>query len=108
MWFQLAGDERIAQRCASEDCGGQPTWRLESGGIGSNYCSGCKSKIDARKVIVRAGIRDAMIADMARALEVLANWPTTAAEHEYPDDVAGAQEYAEMALRRYREAHKRL
>lgn len=58
--------------------------------------------------VVRAGIRDSMIADMARALEALANWPTTAAEHEFPDDVAGAQEYAEMALRRYRDAHKRL
>ena len=61
-----------------------------------------------RDVVVRAGIRDTMIADMARALEALANWSTTAAEHEFPDDVAGAQEYAEMALRRYREAHAKL
>lgn len=44
MWFELKGDERL-KRCASEGCGGQPTWRLESGGLGSNYCSGCKSKI---------------------------------------------------------------
>lgn len=45
MWFELTGDKRLG-RCASEDCGGQPTWRLESGGVGSNYCSGCKEKID--------------------------------------------------------------
>jgi hypothetical protein len=45
MWFTLRGDERLT-RCASEDCGGQPTWRLEADGVGSNYCSGCKEKID--------------------------------------------------------------
>lgn len=47
MWFQLKGDERITHRCASEDCGGQPTWKLEAGGVGAFYCSGCKEKIDA-------------------------------------------------------------
>ena len=61
-----------------------------------------------KDVVVRAGIRDAMIADMAKALEALANWPTTAEEHDLPDDVAGTQEYAELALRRYREAQKRI
>lgn len=61
-----------------------------------------------KDVVVRAGIRDAMIADMARALEALADWPATAADHGYPDDVAGAQEYAEQALRRYRENFKRI
>lgn len=61
-----------------------------------------------RDVVVRAGIRDAMIADMARALRELADWPTYAAEHELPDDVCGAQEHAEMALRRYREAWSKL
>jgi hypothetical protein len=45
MWFQLKGDERT-QRCATERCGGQPTWRMESGGVGSNYCSGCKARIE--------------------------------------------------------------
>lgn len=45
-WFRLTGDERIKDRCASEGCAGQPTWRLEAGGIGSNYCPGCKAKID--------------------------------------------------------------
>lgn len=47
MWFELKGDERITQRCASDDCGGQPTFRLEAAGVGANYCSGCKAKIDA-------------------------------------------------------------
>jgi len=61
-----------------------------------------------RDVVVRAGIRDAMIADMARALEDLADWPKTAAEQELPDDVAGAQEYAIMALRRYRGSRAKL
>lgn len=45
MWFKLQGDSRLG-RCASEQCGGQPTWRLEAGGIGSDYCSGCKALID--------------------------------------------------------------
>lgn len=48
MWFELKGDSRLG-RCASENCGGQPTWRLEAGGIGSSsYCSGCKESIDRR------------------------------------------------------------
>jgi hypothetical protein len=46
MWFQLKGDERITHRCASEGCGGQPTWKLEADGVGSFYCSGCKAKIE--------------------------------------------------------------
>ena len=45
MWFRLTGDERLG-RCAADGCGGQPTWRLEAGGVGSNYCSGCKGQID--------------------------------------------------------------
>jgi len=44
MWFELKGDARLGC-CTSEGCGGQPTWRLEAGGAGSNYCSGCKQKI---------------------------------------------------------------
>lgn len=44
MWFKLLGDARL-DRCATDGCGGQPTWRLEAGGIGSNYCYGCKEKI---------------------------------------------------------------
>lgn len=45
MWFDLKGDARHG-RCASEGCGGQPTWRLEAGGVGSNYCSGCKDRME--------------------------------------------------------------
>lgn len=43
-WFKLTGDARLG-RCSSEGCGGQPTWRLEAGGVGSNYCSGCHVEI---------------------------------------------------------------
>ena len=45
MWFELKGDERLG-RCATEGCGGQPSSRLEASGVGSNYCSGCRSKIE--------------------------------------------------------------
>ena len=45
MWFELTGDQRLG-RCATEKCGGQPTFLLESEGVGSNYCSGCKERID--------------------------------------------------------------
>lgn len=45
MWFELKGDSRLG-RCATEQCGGQPTWRLEKDGVGSNYCSGCKQAIE--------------------------------------------------------------
>lgn len=43
-WFELRGDARLG-RCATDGCGGQPTLRLEAGGIGSDYCSGCAFKI---------------------------------------------------------------
>jgi hypothetical protein len=46
MWFDLKGDERL-KRCATEGCGGQPIYRLEAEGVGSNYCSGCRAKIEA-------------------------------------------------------------
>lgn len=47
-WFSLRGDERLG-RCASEGCAGQPIFRLEAEGVGSNYCSGCRAKIEARE-----------------------------------------------------------
>lgn len=47
-WFALTGDERITKRCATDDCGGQPTWRMEAGGVGSDYCSGCKATVEGR------------------------------------------------------------
>lgn len=55
MWFKLGGDARLGA-CASENCWGQPTWRLEADGVGSNYCSGCREKIENGKpseVIIR-------------------------------------------------------
>lgn len=61
-----------------------------------------------KDVAVKASIRDTMIAELRAAMENVANWPTYAAEHEYPDDVAGVQEYAEIALRRFRDAWSRL
>lgn len=45
-WFKLTGDARFG-RCATEHCGGQPTERMEGGGVGSNYCSGCAASIKA-------------------------------------------------------------
>lgn len=50
MWFDLQGDRRLG-RCATQGCGGQPTFRLEVGGTGSNFCSGCREVIErhARK-----------------------------------------------------------
>lgn len=44
-WFERHGDEAQLGHCDSEGCGGQPTWRFEGGGVGSNYCSGCKERI---------------------------------------------------------------
>ena len=46
-WFSLTGDARIHKQCATENCAGQPTFRLESGGVGSVYCSGCHVNIEA-------------------------------------------------------------
>lgn len=45
MWFERKGDARL-ERCDSEGCGGAPIWRLGAGGTGSNYCSGCKERIE--------------------------------------------------------------
>lgn len=45
LWFDLRGDARLG-RCATDGCGGQPAYRLEADGTGSNYCSGCRSQIE--------------------------------------------------------------
>lgn len=63
MWFELKGDSRLG-RCASEGCGGQPTFRLESGGIGSDYCSGCKAQIEDPPVTDHESARDAALASI--------------------------------------------
>lgn len=44
-WFELKGDKRLG-RCATEGCGGQPIFRLETHGVGSDYCSGCRARIE--------------------------------------------------------------
>ncbi len=49
-WFELKGDARLG-RCTTENCGGQPTWRLEAHGTGSNHCSGCKELIEAQTML---------------------------------------------------------
>jgi hypothetical protein len=59
-------------------------------------------------IVVKAGIRDRMVADLRDAMNNLANWPAYATEHGFSDDVAGAQEYAETALRRFAAAWKTL
>lgn len=46
MWFERKGDARLGC-CTTDDCMGQPTWRLEANGVGSNYCPGCKEKVEA-------------------------------------------------------------
>ena len=46
MWFRLQGN-RFMDRCASDGCSKQPTWRLDAGGAGSEFCSGCKEKLEA-------------------------------------------------------------
>ena len=45
-WFSIKDDRRITERCATENCGGQVTERLEAEGVGSYYCSGCRSIIE--------------------------------------------------------------
>lgn len=54
MWFERKGDARLGC-CTSCDCLGQPTWRLEADGVGSNYCSGCKEKIERQKQQINDG-----------------------------------------------------
>jgi len=43
-WFQVSKDY-FRGLCASEDCLGVVEWRLEAGGVGSDYCGNCKEKI---------------------------------------------------------------
>lgn len=49
-WFEITGDKRLTERCATEGCGGAAFWRLEEGGVGSYYCSRCKDKIEEAKL----------------------------------------------------------
>jgi hypothetical protein len=45
-WFVLA-DHEIHGLCATEGCEAPPSVRLEVGGVGSNYCSACREKIES-------------------------------------------------------------
>jgi hypothetical protein len=54
MWFKLTADERIFNKCASEDCSQQPTFRQEHDGVGADYCGACKEKIDPHKKETKA------------------------------------------------------
>jgi hypothetical protein len=51
MWFKLTADERIFNKCSSEDCSQQPTFRQEHDGVGADYCGACKEKIDPHKKV---------------------------------------------------------
>lgn len=53
--FEMHGDERLTEHCATEGCGGQVMYRQEAGGVGAYYCSGCARRI-----------ADAMLAEDAR------------------------------------------
>lgn len=63
MWFRLRGDKRLG-KCATENCGGQPAFRLEADGVGSDYCSGCRAKIN-----------DAQIEAMVKCWKYEPAWP---------------------------------
>lgn len=69
-WFALKGDARLG-RCATDGCGGQPAFRLEVGGIGSDYCSGCAESIRAYR---RLSSPPPMIMRMVAAGNALVGW----------------------------------
>lgn len=45
MWFLLHTNP-LGGSCATGGCLNTPSWRLEAGGVGSNYCHNCKAKIE--------------------------------------------------------------
>ena len=47
-WFDIPTEHRAGRECASAGCGEQATARLEAGGVGSNYCSGCRAQIEGQ------------------------------------------------------------
>lgn len=65
-WFKLTGDERITFRCATDNCAGQVTERLEADGVGANYCLGCRAKIET--AARRAASRDRMVEAAANTI----------------------------------------
>jgi len=85
-WFKLNGDARLG-RCDTENCCGQPTWRLEAGGIGSNYCSGCKAKIESQAKEPEAS--GGLCADAPHAVRVGEAGADQSATSEHMDVTAG-------------------
>lgn len=50
-WFSILTNP-LHGECASEGCLNPPSWRLEAGGVGSEYCHNCKANIE--KLVQRA------------------------------------------------------
>lgn len=49
MWFDLTEKDRNIwnwHQCATSDCSGTPTSRLEADEVGSNYCAHCRWRIE--------------------------------------------------------------
>lgn len=46
MWRRIDGQERV---CATETCSHEPVWHLELAGVGSFYCSRCRSEIEKQQ-----------------------------------------------------------
>lgn len=44
MWIEIKSSKRGI--CTTDDCLGQPAWRLEAGDVGSDYCSACALEIN--------------------------------------------------------------
>lgn len=44
-WIKLDAGSTV-EDCDSDDCLGWPTHRLEVDGVGSNYCTPCRAKIE--------------------------------------------------------------
>ncbi|RJO66951.1 MAG: hypothetical protein C4523_10690 [Myxococcales bacterium] len=61
-----------------------------------------------KDVVIKAAIRDRMINDMCQALTDIAGWTKYAKEHELSRGAKGAEEHANQALKRFRDAWKQL
>ena len=46
-WFDIPTEHRSERYCASDGCGKEAVARFEAGGVGSDYCVECVTKIDA-------------------------------------------------------------
>ncbi len=50
MWEQLTADEGEDGKCASKQCSNPPLVRFVAGGVGSNYCAPCASRIERMRI----------------------------------------------------------